>query len=100
MVMARIGRNGSGRVISPPNSPTRTSLPPLVRLSIASFAVLDAPTKSFAAQTPFSTAPVTCLTASLAAVDRRERAGAHRGLALGRVGVDDDGALAAHRLQH
>ena len=67
MVMARIGMKGSGRVMSPPNSPTRTSLPPLVRLSTASFAVLDAPTKSIAAQTPFSAAAVTCLTASLAA---------------------------------
>src|SRR5260370_1113462 len=54
-------------VISPPNRPTTTSLPPLVRQSMPSRSVLDEPTKSTTAHTPPPAAALIWSAASAAA---------------------------------
>src|SRR6476661_4416373 len=76
MVMALIGISGNAHGAPPPNRPTITSLPPLERQSKPSCAVCALPTRSMTART-----------------------GPLRGLALARIDIDDDGALATHRLE-
>src|SRR6202158_5404490 len=89
MVSALIGISGSAQVAPPPNRPTMTSLPPLLRQSKPSCVVLALPTRSITARIGPPAPPT----------DGRERAGLLGGFALAGVDIDHDGALAAHRLQ-
>ncbi len=74
-------------------------LPPFTTSeSMASLTVSDEPTKSMTDQAPPLVAAGICLAASGARpVDRGNGAGLHRRFALGRVDIDHDDALAAHR---
>jgi len=100
MVMARMGSSGRLRVMSPPNRPTITYLPPLASASMPSFAVLAAPTKSMAAPIGALAAACACFTASGAAASIAARAPAlSAGVALLGIDVGDDGAEPAHRLE-
>ena len=62
-------------------------------------AVCDEPTRSITAQAPPLVAAMICCDGiGRAAVDHACRAGLLRRVALGRIDIDDDRALAAHRL--
>src|SRR4030081_2838685 len=127
MVMALIGISGSAHGAPPPNRPTITSLPPLLRQSKPSCVVAALPTRSITARIgppafwascssasgalPSTVASAPALSPPLApappaisdvgplAIEGGERAGLLGRFALARIDIDDDGALAAHRLQ-
>src|SRR5579863_8580609 len=64
MVTALIGISGSAQGAPPPNRPTITSLPPLVRQSKPSCAVLALPTRSITARIGSPAAFIICSSAS------------------------------------
>ena len=100
MVIALIGISGSAQGAPPPNRPTMTSLPPLVRQSKPSCVVFGVADEiDHRADRPAGLAGELLQRIGRPAVDGRERAGRFRGFPLARIDVDDDGALAAHRLQ-
>src|SRR6202051_3324167 len=116
--MALIGISGSAQVAPPPNRPTMTSLPPLLRQSKPSCVVLALPTRSITARigpaaflancsSASAAPPSTVASAPACSAASRLRAsiftkiGPFPPLAfpLPRVDINDDGALAAHRLE-